>query len=827
MKKAARRTRQRRSTIPAMHMLIAAVLLVTMFGLAVGSSLRQSPTFDEGFYAVRGWAFLRTGHLMPLGHPPLTNILSGLGMLLEPDLPAPPTLDGWDENNAEQVSEDLLWQSGVNTNRVMFLARLPIIALGLLFGAVIWRWGRDEYGLWSASLALLLFAVSPNILAHTGLATTDLGVAAFYVAALYAWTRFLHRRTTRWLALSGIAFGLAQAAKFSALLLIPTLLVMTLWYVFRQGPLVVRPGRRLTRQGARRSPLPRLFQRLAARRFPRWTTAIAALALMGLVGLVSLWASYLFSLQPDALGIRYPLSAYLAELQHFLGLAAGGHRGYLLGRFSEFGWWWYHPLTLVFKMTLPEIILLAVATTLAAGRDIRRTEWEILVPALLYLGFSMISTLNVGVRYLLPVLPLLFLFSARIAYGPRQTGWLRPAVLGVAAVAQLTASLLGYPYYIAFFNRAVGGPENGYRLLADSNLDWGQGLVDLGSYLERRGVTGPIYLSYFGQADPAYYGVDYIALPGWPPPPPDPERPPFHPLNPAPGLYAISASNLIGVQMQEPDVFGYFRARRPVATIGHSIFIYEVAPEAPPNETAVPWLAQCVTQAHGAALGEDVLSDLTGEPGIRSFYFDCMQALPFPNTPGWILIQEEDEPVIDLGDPDFLGRNADGTPRYSIWHFTTPPASPESTVEFPSVPLPLPVAGYVELLGFHVNESQIRPGEEMVLTAWWRIRENPPAPVSIFAHLLAPDGSLLYAGDGLGVWTETWEPGMVFVQQHRFPTTRDTPTGSYILAVGLYVPSTGERYPVAESGERVIDQIVLRSIHISEDGAEEADNGTP
>ncbi len=798
-----------------LHRIMAALLLAVMFGLALGSSLRESPTFDEGGYIARGWAFLRTGTLIPLGHPPLTNILSGIGLLLEPGLPDPRSLDGWEESNAEKVSEDLLWHSGANAARIVFLARLPILWLALLFGALTYRWARETYGRWSAMLALLLFAFSPNILAHSGLATTDLGVAAFYVATLYAWVRFLRDPSARWLAISGVLFGLAQASKFSALALIPTLAILTWWHTLLRGPLMVRPSRRLTRQGLRRTVLPRLFGWLGKGPVPRWTTALAALLLMGLIGLAALWASYLFSLQPDAFGIRYPLSAYVAEFTHFLGLASGGHRAYLLGRFSELGWWWYHPLTLVFKMTLPELTLFAIAITLAAGREMRKQEWELLVPALLYLGFSMISTLNVGVRYLLPTLPLLFIFAARIGYGPLKTGWLRPVVLSTLGAAQIIAALWRYPYYIAFFNEGVGGPDNGINLLADSNLDWGQDLPGLADYLRQRGASDPIYLSYFGQAEPAYYGINYVALPGWPPPPPDPFRPPFYPLRPAPGLYAISASNLIGMQMHDPDAFGYFRTRRPAAVIGHSIYVYEVIPEAVPAD-APPWFAQCTTPDLDPAESWPALFEMTGQGSLRAVYFDCTNALPFRSGPGWVLVQEGLEPIVDLGEPTYLARNSDGAPRYRVWRITSPPPAPPSTIQFPSASLPLPIAGIVELLGYQVFYPEPRPGDLVVVHGWWRVREAPPAEVSIFAHLLNPDDSLLSSGDALGVFPQSWEPGMVFVQQHRFIIPEGTPPGSYTLALGLYRLDTGERFPVAQSGDRVVDRIVLRTIQVGE-----------
>ncbi len=772
-----------RSGVRLPDLILAALVLTALFGLALGSLLRASPTFDEGFYIARGWAFLRTGTLLPLGHPPLTNLLSGLGVLLEPGLPDPAALDGWAALDAERVSEDLLWRQGIATTRVVTLARLPIVWLGVLLGALVYRWGREVYGPNSALLALMLTAFCPNMLAHTGLATTDLGVAAFSLASLYAWSRTLRRPSRGWLLISGILFGLAQSAKFSALWLLPALGIMGLWAALR---------RRSAGGGGLAGRLLRAAGQLGA------LTAIGA---------VVLWATYLFRLRV------YPLDLYAAEFQHFLELAAGGHSAYLLGRFSTSGWWYYHPLALAVKTPLPALALLALAIVLAAGREMRPREWEIAFPALFYLGLTMLGTLNVGVRYLLPMIPLMYLFSARVAYGERQSGPIRAGALAIIALWHIGVSLWSYPHYLAYFNAAAGGPDHGYRVLADSNLDWGQDLPGLAAYLQQRGAAGPIYLSYFGQADPAYYGIEYVALPGWPPPPPDPDRPPFRPMNPAPGLYAISASNLVGVQSYEPDTFGYFRAREPVARIGHSIFIYEVGPDrlAASPQTR-PWFAQCA--APEPSESARALRRLTGVRSLQMVYFDCTQALPFPPGPGWLLIQEGLEPVIDLGPPGYLARFPDGSPRYRVWLIEAPPPPPESSVEFPLVPLPLPIAAHVELLGYRLEPGSVPPGGELTLTGWWRVREPPPPPVSIFAHLRRPDESLLVAADGLGMPAEGWLPGMVIVQQHRFAVPPDAAVGSYTLAVGLYSLSSGERYPVAESGDRVIDGIVLRTVSI-------------
>ncbi len=774
------------------HLLIAAVLLAAMFGLVIGSSLQTSLTFDEGYYLARGWAFLKTGHLMPLGHPPLTNVLSGLGVLLEPGLPDPTTLTGWAANNADWFSQDLLWNQGINTTRVLFLARFANVLLGLLLGALVYRWGRELYGRWSALLALVLIAFSPSVIAHTGLATTDLGVALFFTATVYAWMRYLRWQRPRWFVISGVMFGLAQASKFSALVLIPILTVMTLWIALRRGPLMLprHADQTLSEGGTGK----------------RIATALGALILMGLIGVVAVWATYLFRVSP------YPLGLYVAEFRHFLDLAAEGHRAYLLGRFSDTGWWYYHPFVLIVKLPVTTLLLLVLAITLALGRHMHAREWQIVFPALAYLGFTMTGSLNVGVRYLLPLLPFVALFASRIVHGRLQSGLLRPVIVGALTVVHVLVVMRTYPNYVSYFNFVAGGSENGYKVLADSNVDWGQDLPGLADFLRERGITTPIYLSYFGKADPAYYGINYIPLPGWPPPPADSDRPPFNPMNPAPGLYAISASNLVGVQLYNPDAFGYFRTRQPIAVIGHSIFVYEVQSQVVADGEKIPWFAQCAAPQPSET--EDRLKQLTGLDDLRYVYFDCREVLPFPEGPGWLLVQEGFQPVIDLGNPTYLAREGDGAPRYSVWQVNGPPPAPEATVDFPSVALPLPIAGAVELLGYNVDASSVPQGGTLTVTEWWRVREPPPPPISIFAHLLYPDNSLLVAGDGLGLPAESWMPGMVLVQQHRFEVPPDAVPQSYALSVGLYSLSTGERFVVSQSGDRVIDRVVLRTVDV-------------
>jgi len=331
-------------------------------------------------------------------------------------------------------------------------------------------------------------------------------------------------------------------------------------------------------------------------------------------------------------------------------------------------------------------------------------------------------------------------------------------------------------------------------------------LPGLAKYLRERNINR-VYLSTFGHSDPAYYGIDAVNLPGWPP---DRGGPPFYPLNPQPGLYAISASNLVGVQLLDQDAFGYFRAREPMARIGHSIFIYEVPPSGDKSPT---WIGQCAVPAPVENI--DTLQERSGIPDLRHFYFDCQRSLPIQSGPGWLVLAPDARPIIDLGAPDYLARYKDGSPRYQVWRIDEAPPAPPSTIDFPSgVPLPLPIAGHVALLGYEVDPAEVAIGQTLTLTAWWKVREPPPPPVSFFAHLTAPDGIMVQAGDALSIQAEDWQPGMVLIQQHSFTIGENIAPGDYTLSVGLYSLDTGERFSISEAADRVVDDIVLRTIQV-------------
>ena len=682
-------------------------------------------------------------------------------MLLEPDLPEAEFLAGWEAGDAEAFSEDLLWKRGLNATRMLFLARLPFLLLSVSLGALTALWAAQLYGPKAGLIALALHALSPNLLANAPLAATDLLVAVFYVTGWYAFLRALDNPTRVRILTAGIMLGLLQASKFSAVLIaIP----IGLWIAHRSWK-------------------------------ERNIRPLQTAAKVGGIGLIDLWAVYGFSFRP------FSLASYFDDVRHILELAGTGHWAYILGRLSPTGWWYYHPLVLLVKTPLLLFMLFAISTVAALRlrrsglRKADSTDLVLLIPALLFLLVTMVQQLSVGYRYLLPMLPFIHIYAAgafRATAGSSRLQRVAIAVLGAWLVWGLTRV---HPNYLAYFNELGGGPENGWRLMTDSNLDWGQSLPALAEAVQELEAE-QVFLSYFGQADPRYYGLTISNLPAWPPSSPEPE---FNPLNPEPGLYAIRTSNLVGVQLYEPNALAWFRTREPDEVIDHTIFLYEV-----PERARGRWFYQC--EAPGVLLDAAALQDLVGNIELAQTAFDCESAMLIGEESGWLLVPGNVEPVLEPGEIDYQWRRADGTNFYTIYWVPknwTPPSLSEKEVTFGEA---------LTFLGIELNDLEIRPGEELYVTAGLHVSTTLPPPLSIYAHLIAPDGTLAAAGDALAVQPNQWHSGDRLWQQHILPTPTDIPPGEYALMFGLYRVDNGERY-LTSSGE---DGIYAATVSISE-----------
>jgi 4-amino-4-deoxy-L-arabinose transferase-like glycosyltransferase len=527
------------------------LILLVSFGLAISSAVEKSPTMDEQNHIARGAAYLGTGDpRLSVEHPPLVNVLSALPAHLLLDLQLP--LDQWWEAGEwYHFADNFLWHANHHPDRIVFLSRLPVIGLGLLLACLVFRWGYARFGPWGGLLATAFCALDPNILAHQRLSTTDLGGAFLVLLTAYAFWRLSQRPSARRILAAGLALGLAFAAKLSALSF---------------GPILA---------------LAFLLDRLAGSEGwgSRLLRGVAIVAVTSVISLLVVWASYRFRVGPlEPTGVIVPAPPYLRGVCAVLDLAGGGRPSYLLGKISNEGWWYYFPVAFAVKTPLPTLLGLVVAT---AAMMFRRSRGDLFVgvPPLAFFLAVTTTRLNLGYRHMLPILPFLALHIGRLASDPiRSTLRLDlRGLLPVVLVAWLAASIIViYPHFLAYFNVIGGGPENGWRILVDSNIDWGQDLMGLRSYMEEQGV-GSVRLSWFGSAPPESYGINHQLLPGLPHGFALWEDPPFDPDEPEPGVYAISVTNLVGAVLPDHDLYAWFLEREPDDRIGHSVFIYRVS----------------------------------------------------------------------------------------------------------------------------------------------------------------------------------------------------------------------------------------------------------
>jgi hypothetical protein len=381
--------------------------------------------------------------------------------------------------------------------------------------------------------------------------TTDIGAALFIFLTVYLLWEYL--RSPRWwlLGLVSVATGLALVSKFSTILLIPLIVLLL------GASLLIDSGARAFVPVTQRQT-PSKFKILEA------TTPLFVMVFF-VLAIVSL--AYFFQ----------GLSPWLFGLKRFMALAQEGQPAFLLGEYSYVGWWYYFLVAFLIKTPLGSLILIGASLLFyRAGNSLgRREAIFILLPVIVIFVLTGLSKVNIGSRHILPVYPFLFVLASRLATVRFRQRWLAPLLLGAPLLLTAVSAIRISPHQLAYFNELVGGPDQGYRYLSDSNIDWGQDLKGLKAYMEKERLP-IIYLSYFGTAPPSYYGIRYQYVPGnWPL---ERSLPRFKvPDTAQRKILAISVTNLQDVGNPHAPLFRWLWTRTPIAKIGYSIFVYDLS----------------------------------------------------------------------------------------------------------------------------------------------------------------------------------------------------------------------------------------------------------
>ncbi|WP_445054154.1 phospholipid carrier-dependent glycosyltransferase [Streptomyces sp. SAS_269] len=526
--------RHRRLLVP----LLVALLLAQMAAAMVTTAVQQTPTIDEPVYVATATDYLRA-HRVRYNpeHPPLGKLLIAAGVAV-----ADPRYDQAYSGTQGEVGRHLLYESGNDPWRLMWWARLPVIALTLLFGLVVFAFARDVAGTKGGLAGLALFAFSPDVIAHGSLATLDVPAAGFVLTS--AWLVWRARRRPRLcLPLSGMALGAAVATKMSALPAVPVVMLLAVLSVWGAG----RRGRVL--RGA------------------------AAAAVVAVAAVAVVWAAYLAvdprlrfdpaEPVPAVHGLRgrvtdlLPLPpAYRAGMRVQFGFENQHWQSFLFGHLYTGSRWYYLPAALLVKTPLGLLALGAAGAVLAVTvRRLRPVAPYLLLPPAVLLAAAMTGSRDLGTRYAV-FAPVFLAVAGACVLTVRRPRTGVPVGLLVLLVA--VSSLRTFPYYLPYANEAFGGPAHTHRLLHDSNVDWGQDLGRLADRLRRRYPGERVWLVYKGSGVPSYYGITAGDPRGV-----APER--VH------GLLAVSDSAAAKARGRLAELIG---SSRPVGEVGHSITLY-------------------------------------------------------------------------------------------------------------------------------------------------------------------------------------------------------------------------------------------------------------
>jgi hypothetical protein len=449
--------RHARAAVVAL-ILIASVRIVSTFTVF-------NHTSDEPNHIACGMEWLDKGlYTYEAQHPPLARVAAALGPYLlgirSQGSPKPNTLE------VPQEGTKILY-SGHHYDLTLALARLGILPFFWIACLVMYWWGKRYFGATAAVVTVFLFSFLPPVLAHAGLATTDMALTAFLGAAFVSALVWLEQPSPLGGALFGASTALAVLSKFSVVAFLPaSLAVALIWFLLAERP------------------TPTWLAAAAKRRLPSFGLAV-------LVGLVLIWAGYRFSFgAPDFTSLRLPAPEVFSGIQAVMRHNATGHPTYLLGQRNITGFWYFYPVVLAVKTPLAFLFLLGYGVALALRKQSPyRRAW---IPVSFAAGILLVgleSHINIGVRHILPIYMGFSILAAiaalRLLELSRARPWMRigPALL-VAWFAG--SSLLAHPDYLPYFNEMAGSePE---KIVVDSDLDWGQDMKRLAQRLHQAGA---------------------------------------------------------------------------------------------------------------------------------------------------------------------------------------------------------------------------------------------------------------------------------------------------------------------------------------------------
>lgn len=528
----------------AICVLVAAALSVFGAARVAATWGAIGATVDEPLHIAAGTALIaRHSYTRDLQTPPLARIAVAAG----PHLAGMQYVQGpglFTEGDAEL-------RTGEGYRRNLELARLGILPFFLAGCVLLYVWARRVGGDVVAAVAVGLFVFTPPVLAHAGLATTDMAATTMFIGAIVAFTWWLERPAGLLRSITfGIAAGLALATKFS---------LIGFFGATALGMLVVR---RMDRTGTPSMPTAVALRGLVVRR----------LLFVALMAFVVLFAAYGFLITRQ-FGFPAPLSEFALGLLFLLRHNIDGNASYLLGKAYVGGRWAFFPVVLLVKTPLPLLVLAAGGAGVAfrAWRETRRSQWlDAVIAVSVTLAVAIPSNINLGVRHILPLYPALCLLAGAAIV----RSWWRSRLGRTVAVALGVWLVVGtwraHPDYLSWFNELAASDPG--AVLVDSDLDWGQDLERLADTVRARGIHD-LSLIYFGNGTRPEHLIPGLHR--------------FHLGDPRPSGWLAVSETLFRRGLSEiidykvilhPDALAWLRSYTPVTRIGQGMRLYYIPP---------------------------------------------------------------------------------------------------------------------------------------------------------------------------------------------------------------------------------------------------------
>lgn len=539
---------------------VLVLICCATFLIMVTVSFQESAIVDELAHIPAGYAYVHyLDYRLNPEHPPLLKALAAIPLLFL-KLNYPLTNPFWTTavNGEWGVGGAFLYGLGNSAAEIIQVARIVPMLFTIFLIVFTYFWARKLFGRVWALLPAFLLGLSPTIIAQGHYVTTDIAAAVGTIVGLYTFVTYMQHPTRKNLWLAGVGLGLAELMKFStALLFIVIPLLMLAYYIAtvrRDWYAEIAKGRPrffLKRARTMIGGLIAIFAiavvlvmypvyGLFIARYPQARQISDAASIIGplasgtcsvahwdvCIAKATLWATHHELLRPLA---EYAMGV-LMVFERLTGTSASYFLGYVYQQGSLF----YFPVTYGLKETIPALIIIVfglawgitrvikaiIRKKVAFGRYIieRFPQFAMITFVLIYWGVSVMSPLNIGVRHLLPTIPLMYLLatSALVSW----TGSLRASgtslarygiVLGILLVWATAETAFAYPYYTSYFNEFAGGTANGYRYITDSNYDWGQDMLRLQAWMKANPQVNKIALDFFGASNPQYYlGSAYV-----------------------------------------------------------------------------------------------------------------------------------------------------------------------------------------------------------------------------------------------------------------------------------------------------------------------------